>query len=61
MFKSMNIYQCDVCGTISKPKIIFTHMNEIIEELPDNWKQEGSITICENCVNKLKEDNDGKV
>lgn len=61
MFKSMNIYECDVCGAISKPKIIFTHINEIIEELPDNWKQKGSTTICENCINKLKEDNNGKV
>jgi hypothetical protein len=57
----MNIYECDICGAISKPKIIFTHMNEIIEELPDNWKQKGSTTICENCINKLKEDNNGKV
>lgn len=39
MFKSMNIYKCDVCGTISKPKTIFIHMNEIIEELPDNWNK----------------------
>lgn len=61
MFKSMNIYECDICGAISKPKIIFTHINEIIEELPDNWKQKGSTTICENCINKLKEDNNGKV
>ena len=61
MFKSMNIYECDVCGAISKPKIIFTHINEIIEELPDNWKQKGSTTICVNCINKLKEDNNGKV
>ena len=36
---SMNIYECDICGAISKPKIIFTHMNEILEELPDNWER----------------------
>ena len=61
MFKSMNIYECDICGAISKPKIVFTHMNEIIEELPDNWEQRGNIIICKNCADKLKENNNGKM
>ena len=57
----MNIYECDICGAISKPKIIFTHMNEILEELPDNWERRRGIIICKNCADRLKEDNNGKM